>query len=138
MSIDKPDIFRFCGLNQNCTRKFYVLEVSKVDTVDRIFEVLDRLPMEQQQFAKLVGVSDDTASDWRRRRSASYTKRLTKIAEVLGTTVEYLLTGKKEEPTVQDDGLTEGERALMKQFRQLTPEQQDMVLRMVQAAADNQ
>ena len=109
-----------------------------MDTVDRIFEVLDRLPMEQQQFAKLVGVSDDTASDWRRRRSASYTKRLTKIAEVLGTTVEYLLTGKKEEPTVQDDGLTEGERALMKQFRQLTPEQQDMVLRMVQAAADNQ
>ena len=58
------------------------------------------------------------------------------IAAVLGTTVEYLLTGKKEEPTVQDDGLTEGERALMKQFRQLTPEQQDMVIRMVQAAAD--
>ena len=47
-----------------------------MDTVDRIFEILDRLPMEQREFAKLVGVSDDTASDWRRRRSASYTKRL--------------------------------------------------------------
>ena len=69
-----------------------------MDTVDRIFEILDRLPMEQQEFAKLVGVSDDTASDWRRRRSASYTKRLTKIAEVLGTSVEYLLTGEEKKP----------------------------------------
>ena len=109
-----------------------------MDTVDRIFALLDKMPIEQQEFAKRVGVSDDTASNWRRRKSASYSKYLSKIAAVLGTTVEYLLTGKKEEPTVQDDGLTEGERALMKQFRQLTPEQQDMVLRMVQAAADNQ
>ena len=67
-----------------------------MDTVDRIFEILDRLPMEQREFAKLVGVSDDTASDWRRRRSASYTKRLAKISEVLGTSVEYLLTGEKK------------------------------------------
>lgn len=59
------------------------------------------------------------------------------LADYLGVTTSELL-GEKTEPTVQDDGLTEGERALMKQFRQLTPEQQDMVLRMVQAAADNQ
>lgn len=70
-----------------------------MDTVDRIFDALDHLPMEQQEFARLVGVSDDTASDWRRRRSASYTKRLTKIAEVLGTSVEYLLTGDEKKPT---------------------------------------
>lgn len=69
-----------------------------MDTVDRIFELLDSTTMEQQEFARLVGVSDDTASDWRRRRSASYTKRLTQIASVLGTTVDYLLTGKKEKP----------------------------------------
>lgn len=75
-----------------------------MDTVDRIFEVLDRLPMEQQEFARLVGVSDDTASDWRRRRSASYTKRLAKIAEVLGTSVEYLLTGKEKEPAPAPSG----------------------------------
>lgn len=42
----------------------------------------------------------------------------------------------KEKPTVQDDGLTEAEQALMDLFRQLTPDQQDMVIRMVQAAAD--
>ena len=57
------------------------------------------------------------------------------LAEYLGVTVSDLL-GEKKEPTVQDDGLSEGERALMTLFRQLTPDQQEMVLRMVQAAAD--
>ena len=105
--------------------------------VERIFSLLKEKEIEQKEFAQLLGTTDKTVSAWKTGRSQSYTKYHPKISEVLGTTVEYLLTGKKEEPTVQDDGLTEGERALMKQFRQLTPEQQDMVLRMVQAAADN-
>lgn len=107
-----------------------------MDTVDRIFEVLDRLPMEQQQFAKLVGVSDDTASDWRRRRSASYTKRLTKIAEVLGTSVEYLLTGEKKEPAAEDS--SEREKEFVQLFQKLTPEQQDMVLAQLKGVVDSQ
>lgn len=57
------------------------------------------------------------------------------LAEYLGVTTSDLL-GEKKEPTVQDDGLSEGEQALMALFRQLTPDQQEMVLRMVQAAAD--
>lgn len=69
-----------------------------MDTVDRIFGLLDKMPIEQQEFAKLVGVSDDTASNWRRRKSASYSKYLSKIAEALGTTVEYLLTGDEKKP----------------------------------------
>lgn len=57
------------------------------------------------------------------------------LAEYLGVTTSDLL-GEKKEPTVQDDGLSEGEQALITLFRQLTPDQQEMVLRMVQAAAD--
>ena len=109
-----------------------------MDTAERIFDLLDRSGMEQKKFAELIGATDKIVSKWRTSGLKSYRKYLPQIADVLGTTVEYLLTGEKKEPTVQDDGLTEGERALMKQFRQLTPEQQDMVLRMVQAAADNQ
>lgn len=57
------------------------------------------------------------------------------LAEYLGVTTSDLL-GEKKEPTAQDDGLSEGEQALMTLFRQLTPDQQEMVIRMVQAAAD--
>ena len=51
------------------------------------------------------------------------------LADYLGVTTSELL-GETKKPTVQDDGLTEAEQALMDQFRQLTPEQQDMVIRM--------
>lgn len=57
------------------------------------------------------------------------------LADYLGVTTSELL-GETKKPTVQDDGLTEAEQALMDLFRQLTPDQQDMVIRMVQAAAD--
>lgn len=60
---------------------------------------------------------------------------VTKIKE--SNDLEKQITHKnKEEPTVQDDGLTDGEQALLNLFRQLTPEQQEMVIRIVQAAAD--
>lgn len=57
------------------------------------------------------------------------------LADYLGVTTSELL-GETKKPTVQDDGLTVAEQALMDLFRQLTPDQQDMVIRMVQAAAD--
>ena len=57
------------------------------------------------------------------------------LADYLGVTTSELL-GEKTEPTVDNDELSDGEQALLNLFRQLTPEQQDMVIRMVQAAAD--
>lgn len=57
------------------------------------------------------------------------------LADFLGVTTSELL-GETKEHTVQDDGLTDGEQALLALFRKLSPDQQDMVIRMVQAAAD--
>ena len=94
--------------------------------------------MEQKKFAEAIGATDKIVSKWRTAGLMSYRKYLPQIAEVLNTSVEYLLTGKQKEPTVTDDGLTQAELALIDLFRRLTPEQQDMVIRMVQAAADKQ
>lgn len=67
-----------------------------MDIIDRIFELVDKQFKEQKDFATAVGVSDDTVSNWRRRISASCTKskHLTRIAEVLGTTTDYLTAGR--------------------------------------------
>ena len=67
-----------------------------MDTSDRIFKLLDELEMEQKQFAALLGVSDDKVSTWRVKRTRSYKNHLPQIAEVLGTTVQWLLTGEGE------------------------------------------
>ena len=57
------------------------------------------------------------------------------LATYLGVTTSELL-GEEKKPTANSDGLTEAEQALMDLFRRLTPEQQEGVIRIVQAAAD--
>lgn len=85
---------------------------------------------------KESGVGTSFISDINRGQTPSVAK-VQMLADYLGVTTSELL-GETKKPTVQDDGLTEAEQALMDLFRQLTPEQQDMVIRMVQAAADKQ
>ncbi len=83
---------------------------------------------------KESGVGSSFINDIERGRTPSVAK-VQMLADYLGVTTSELL-GETKKPTVQDDGLTEAEQALMELFRQLTPDQQDMVIRMVQAAAD--
>jgi len=83
---------------------------------------------------KKAGVGGSFISDINRGQNPSVSK-VQMLADYLGVTTSELL-GEKTEPTVQDDGLSDGEQALLNLFRQLTPDQQDMVIRIVQAAAD--
>lgn len=64
-----------------------------MDTVDRIFELADQRFKEQRDFANILGIAVSVVSAWRNKKSKSYQKYLPKIAEILGTSVEYLLTG---------------------------------------------
>lgn len=91
-----------------------------MDTVIRIFELVDRQFKEQRDFAKAVGVSSTIVSNWRCGRSGTYTKYLPVIANALGVSVEYLLTGeeKKSAPPVQTD-----EESVANLIDQLTPQQ---------------
>ena len=98
-----------------------------MDIVDRIFILLDKTDMEQQAFASLVGVSDDTASNWRRRKSASYSKYLSKIAEVLNTSVEYLLTGEEKKPAAAPS-----QPDVLVKFNALSPDGQKEVLAFIE------
>lgn len=86
---------------------------------------------------KESGAGKDLINQIERRGSLPSIEKVHLLADYLGVTTSELL-GETKKPTVQDDGLSEAEQALMDQFRQLTPEQQDMVIRMVQAAADKQ
>lgn len=64
-----------------------------MDIIDRMFELVDEKYHEQKDFAAEIGVHPTRVSEWRKRKSQSYQKRLPQITEVLGTTTEYLLTG---------------------------------------------
>lgn len=96
-----------------------------MDIIDRIFELVDKQFKEQKDFASAVGVSDDTVSNWRRRVSASCTKskHLARIAEVLGTTTDYLNYGTRPE----NEHLTDEERQLLLAYRNADARAREMV-----------
>lgn len=77
-----------------------------MDIVDRLFTLVDEQFAEQKSFAAAIDVPAPRVSEWRKRKSASFQKCLPQIAEALGTTTEYLLTGegpkKKSAPAVSD------------------------------------
>ena len=91
-----------------------------MDIVDRLFELVDAKYNEQKDFAFDLGVHPTRVSEWRRRKSTSYQKRLPQIAEVLGTTTEYLLTGNgpkcKNDTSVVSNSDTQSEGQLMAAF----------------------
>jgi len=94
-----------------------------MDVVDRIFDLADKQYPEQREFASRIGVVPSVVSAWRSRKSASYNKRLTEIADILGTTPEYLLTGQGTAPA-PDPEMSE----MMSKFGHLTPEQKAKVI----------
>lgn len=91
-----------------------------MDTVSRIFELVDRQFREQRDFANAIGVSSTIVSNWRCGRSGTYTKKLPVIANALGVSVEYLLTGEEQKsaPSVLTD-----EESVANLIDQLTPQQ---------------
>lgn len=101
-----------------------------MDTSQRIFELAEK-KYSQKEFAEILGVKPQRISEWKRGLSNSYQKYLPQIAEALGTTTEYLLTGKKEPAPMNEDGLSEAKRRLWEAVDGLTDEQCEKLLGIV-------
>ena len=104
-----------------------------MDIVDRMFEIVDNTYREQKNFAFDIGVHPTRISEWRKRKSQSYQKYLPQIAEALGTTTEYLLTGegpkKKSAPAVSD---SDTKPDWMTKFEELSPGAQKEVIAFIE------
>ena len=97
-----------------------------MDITERIFLLLSDAKIEQKAFAKEIGVSPQTITDWKNGKSKSYTKFLPQIAEALNTTTEYLLFGNEKQPATREgDGPSENEIL----FSKLPPDLQEEALR---------
>ena len=97
------------------------------DTVSRIFELVDQKYVEQRDFAADLQIAQSVISAWRKRKSVSYNKRLPQIADLLGTTVEYLVTGDPTTPKTLSEEEARMAKA-MKLFESISPDKQPSVL----------
>ena len=102
------------------------------------WEIFSRLCADQNikpnPLAKKLGIPSASVTNWKNGRTPHQTT-LIKIADYFGVTVDYLL-GKEEKPTVNDDGLSDGQRKLMA-FAQSVPEDKiDLVLKVMQSIVE--
>lgn len=98
--------------------------------VERIIEAISSLGIDQKSFAQVIGVRPQTITDWKNGKTVSYKRHIEKIAEALGTTTEYLLTGNgpKKRGTVSDsDTISEDDikAAFFEGAEELTKEEMD-------------
>ena len=96
-----------------------------MDSVDRIFALVEQKYKEQKAFAAEIGVAPSKVSEWKKRKAQSYTRYLPQIADALDTTVEYILTGKEESPPPEGGGLTQ---EFARIFDQLSPQAQNEII----------
>lgn len=68
---------------------------------ERIINLRKEKNLSQGQLASMLDVSRQAVSKWENDSSSPDTLRLIQLADVLNTDVEYLATGKKQEPKVQ-------------------------------------
>lgn len=62
--------------------------------LERIEQTMRSRGLTQRKLCKKLGISDVNFTKWKRGRTG-YQKHLPKIAEILGCTVEYLMTGQE-------------------------------------------
>lgn len=62
---------------------------------NRYCELRDKKGYKNADISKLTGISKATISDWKNGKSKPKVDKLSKIAECLGVSVDYLMTGKE-------------------------------------------
>ena len=91
--------------------------------VERILSLMKEKGYDQKTFAEQLGIRAQIITDWKKGTTTSYTRYIQRIAELLGVSADYLLTG-QESATAADPDLA----AALAQFEKLTPEQRAKVI----------
>lgn len=89
--------------------------------MDRVESILKEKRLTQKELAEDLGLRRPTLSDWKKNGAVPAADICLRIAEYLGVSVEWLVTGK-------ETALTSEEKTLLKQWKILTPDQKDTLL----------
>lgn len=93
----------------------------------RVREIRRERGLTQDQLAGRVGVSRSAVAQWETGRAGQVTGNLTRIADALEVSAEYLMNGfdrRAETEVRQSDEL-----ALLRLYRECTPEDRQLLLR---------
>lgn len=92
--------------------------------VERIFETMKEEKITQQQLANELGIGQSTVASWKKRDCPPPINYISKIANILGVTIDYLVTGSNN-PTKYK--LTTNEQLLIRLYRTASTEHQKLI-----------
>ncbi len=88
----------------------------------RIFNILKEKKLKQKDLAAYTGISTSAISAWNKNNTNPAAESISTIADFLGVSIEYLLTGKEKSPSLPND-----EQELLSYYKKL-PEREQMKL----------
>ncbi len=93
----------------------------------RILSTMEEKGVNQQEVTKHLGLGNGAFTRWKYNNGKSYLQYLGRIAEFLGVSRDYLLTGIEE--IVENEKLSKNEQKLLEAFRNLKKIEQEIFLR---------
>lgn len=91
-----------------------------MDTLSIIVKLMEDHGCDNLQLASALGLNRQLITDWKAKRSKSYTKYLPQIADFFGVTVDYLLGNEEKKPTpatISTSDLTPEEQLILLRYR---------------------
>lgn len=96
----------------------------------RIRTQREHLGFTQAKLALMIGVSENAITQYETGRSSPRRERVGALAAALGKSIGWLLTG--DEPEEEVKAQTNAERNVLSAMRELPPDQQDFIVKMIQ------
>lgn len=84
------------------------------EVLERITNTAKEKRIRQYEICKACGISENSFSGWKTGNSESYLKYLPIIADILGVSVDYLTTGKKDRRDILYEGYKEAPKHVQK------------------------
>lgn len=96
---------------------------------ERFVTLLDDRGLKAADVTRATGIKSTVFSEWKKGKSSPNADKLVKIAEYLGTTVEYLVTG--SDPAIKTRGydITEFEYQIILAYRKQETAAKEVVVR---------
>lgn len=130
---NKAAHFRYSGITLDMTKKPTKKNPPTPKAIAlgaRIRTQREHLGFTQDKLAGMIGVSENAITQYESGRSSPRRERIGALAQALGKSIGWLLTGNEPEEEVKAQ--TESERDALIAMRELPPEQQDFIVKMIQ------
>lgn len=113
-----------------------------MDTYQNYVKIRDGKGLKDSYVAKAAGISQSTFTDWKSGKSKPKMDKLSKIADALQISVDYLMTGTKTAKDlymdyVAETSFTDDETDLIRNYRKLNAQGQEKVKEYCSDLVDN-